>query len=338
MSGKVAFCVVSWNNAAVLPVCLDSLLAQTGVDFDIYLMDNGSTDETRSVMARYPGVRVTWSDTNHGFARGNNLLIKQALADPDVAYVALINSDAALDPAWAATLVAFAERHGRVGSLQGLTLDYYDHDVVDSAHIFVNKYLQGTQFGYGDSAEGVFYPRRVFGVNAAAAMYTRAMIEGLPDRKHDFFDERFFMYYEDVDVAYRALLAGWTAWFVPDAVAYHMGSFSAHRLGSNFSLRMTARNLPAMVFKNTPWPVLRRNFRPAWQQMMLFIEQAGVRHGPEVGRQTRRAFWRGLLRLPIYAASRRRIAAARVLDSNYLARIMRNDGIPGAMDDPTAIP
>jgi len=330
MGNKVAFCVVTWNNADVINACLDSLLAQQGVDYDIYLIDNASTDNTRAALSQYSNTHVTYSDSNRGFAGGNNILIKQALADPDVRYVALINSDAVLEPDWAATLVAFAENHGHVGSLQGLTLDFFDHSIIDSQHIYVNQYLLGIQHGYSESvAPGQYYPRKVFGVNAAAAIYTRDMIEALPDRQHDFLDERFHMYYEDVDVAFRALVCGWDAWFVPTAVAYHMGSVSAKRRGSSFSARMTARNWAAMVFKNAPWSVIRRTVRPASHALISFVRNMAEIHGPKVGWQTALALVQGILRLPIYASSRRRILAKQVLDSNYLLRILNNNGILG---------
>jgi len=330
MSGKVAFCVVAWNNAGILPTCLDSLLAQTGVTFDIYMIDNASTDGTRTVMAGYPTVKTTWSPVNTGFAMGNNIAIRKALKDPDVGYVALVNTDVELDPAWAANLVQFAESHPNVGSLQGLTLDYFNHDVVDSTHIFVNPNLHAQQYGYGEAAQpGGYYPRKVFGVNAAACMYTRAMIEALPDQRHGFFDQRFFMYYEDIDVSYRALLSGWDAWFVPDAVAYHMGSFSTKKRGSTYSLKMIARNTPVMAFKNTPTPVLWRSLpRIAYGFVKLLRVLAG-RDGPLGAVKYATWYVQGLLRLPQFAASRRQILAAQVIEDDYLMRIFRQNGILG---------
>ena len=330
MGNKVAFCVVTWNNADVIATCLDSLLAQQGVDYDIYLIDNASTDNTRAALSQYPNMHVTYSDSNRGFAGGNNILIKQALADPDVRYVALINSDAVLAPDWTATLVAFAENHGHVGSLQGLTLDFFDNSIIDSQHIYVNQYLVGVQYGYSELVmPDQYYPRKVFGVNAAAAIYTRAMIEALPDRQHGFLDERFHMYYEDVDAAFRALVCGWDAWFVPKAVAYHMGSVSAKRRGSSFSARMTARNWAAMVFKNAPWPIILKTAWPASRAMVSFARSMAEIHGQKVGLQTALALVQGVLRLPIYASSRRRILAKQVIDSKYLLHILNNNGILG---------
>jgi len=331
MTGKVAFCVVAWNSASELGECLAALTTQTGVESSVFLLDNGSTDNSREVVARFPGVRATWSDVNHGFARGNNILIAQALADPAVEYVALINADAVLDRAWGASLVSFAEQRGNVGSLQGLTLDYFDHTRVDSQHICVTGRLQGVQCGYGDpvSPPGEYYPRKVFGVNAAACMYTRAMIEALPDRAHGFFDERFFMYYEDIDVSFRALLAGWDAWFVPAALAYHMGSVSARKRESIYSPLMVARNQPAVIFKNVPTRVLLRSFGQTARGVVAFLREVARNHGIKAAAQVARSFVQGTLALPQYRTSRRAIQAARTMDDNYLMRILHSGGILG---------
>ncbi|MCL2489250.1 MAG: glycosyltransferase family 2 protein [Propionibacteriaceae bacterium] len=328
---KVAFCVVAWNNADVLRLCLDSLLAQTGVQADVYMIDNASTDETRAVMAEYPSVHVTWSKANTGFARGNNLMIAQALRDPQVGYVALVNTDATLDAAWASTLVGFAESRPNVGSLQGLTLDYFDHQIVDSTHIFLNPNLHAQQHGYGAARlpADQYYPQKVFGVNAAACMYTRAMIEALPDRQNGFFDERFFMYYEDIDVSYRALLCGWDAWFVPDALAYHMGSVSTKKRGSTYSLTMVGRNIPAVAVKNTPGPVLLRLVPNMAYGLAVLCRELLREQGARAALSLFTAYLGGLIRVPLYLGSRRRIMAAKVIDDAYLARLLRRSGVLG---------
>ena len=324
---KVAFCVVAWNNAAVLGQCLDSLLAQQRVDAAIYLMDNGSTDATRQLMAAYPQVHVTWSSENHGFARGNNLLIKQALSDPDVKYVALVNSDATLAPDWANRLVDFAEEHENVGCMQGLTLNYFNHDVVDSEHILVNGNLQGEQYGEGSQPQPGMQPRKVFGVNAAAGIYTRVMIEALPDQNHGYFDERFFMYYEDVDACFRSLVTGWDAWFVPAAQAFHMGATSAKKQTSSFITKMVARNLPAMVFKNAPGYVIAKSLPAAAKGMSWWLGHIRREQGRRAMLRTAASLLKGIARIPLYIGSRRRIQAARVMDAHYLLHIMRNRGI-----------
>jgi GT2 family glycosyltransferase len=326
----VAFCVVTWNNEDVIAECLDSIVAQTGVDVRLYVLDNASTDGTRDVVTRYPSVRLARARQNYGFAKGNNILIRKALEDPDVGYIALINSDAVLDPGWARVLVDFAGVRPRTGCLQGLTLDYYNHEIVDSKHIFVNANLQGIQVGHGDpNRPGDFYARKVFGVNAAAALYTRAMIEALPDRKHGFFDERFYMYYEDIDVCFRSLISGWDAWFVPDALAYHMGSVSSKKRGSIFSMRMVARNQSAVIVKNAPAAVIVKTLIPAIKAERHFLGQIRRDEGSRAAYQVLGSFLVGLVRAPRYLGSRLRIQGARRIDSDYLLRIMNQDGVLG---------
>jgi len=330
VNDKVAFCVVTWNNADVVGECLDALCAQQGVAFDVYVLDNASEDGTPEVLRGYPRARVTAGRVNEGFAGGNNRLVAQALRDPEVGYVALVNSDAVLAPDWAATLVRFAAERPRTGCLQGVTLDYYDRSKVDSLHIFVNGRLQGQQYGYGEPYQPERYAaRKVFGVNAAAAMYTRAMICGLPDQGKRFFDERFFMYYEDIDVCFRALLTGWDAWFVPEALAYHMGSVSAKKRGSSFAATMVARNQAAMLAKNAPWTVVRRSLPSYVYGLIVYLREIRRDLGAQAALATAASFVRGLARTPLYWASRRRIQAAAVVDADYLLRVMHNGGILG---------
>jgi len=326
---KVAFCVVTWNNADVIGQCLDSVLAQEGVDAEVLVIDNASTDDTLAVLGRYPGVRVTASSENTGFAHGNNVLIRQAMADPAVGYVALVNSDAVLAPNWARELVAFAEARPHVGCLQGLTLDYYDHARVDSTHIFVNGRLQGQQHGYGEARADTYNPRKVFGVNAAAAMYSRAMIEDDPDAGHGLFDERFYMYYEDVDLCFRALVAGFDHWFVPAAVAYHMGSASGKKRSSIYSPMMVARNQPAVIFKNAPASVVLRSVKPALRGEWEFLNGIRREFGTAAALRVAGSLLTGIARLPLYAGSRRRIRRRASLPDDYLLTIMNHDGVLG---------
>ncbi|MDR1264796.1 MAG: glycosyltransferase family 2 protein [Propionibacteriaceae bacterium] len=332
---KVAFLVVTWNNHDIVADCLESLLAQTGVVPVVHVWDNASADATPAVVRRYPAVRLTVSKTNDGFARGNNELIRQALLDPAVEYLALVNSDARLDPAWASTLVDFARTRSGVGALQGLTLDYYDHRVVDSHHICLNLRLQGVQYGYGqllvdlpraplDLARA---PVKVFGVNAAAGLYSRSLAEGLPDRAHGFFDQRFFMYYEDVDVSYRALTAGFESYCVPAARAYHMGSASTKRRGSAYSQRMVARNQAAMIIKSTPLDVLVHCAPQYARGLARFMRDIDRQQGRRAMLGVLGQWLFGLVTAPRYLGSRWRVRRAARLSSDGLMAYLGHDGM-----------
>ncbi|MCL2481844.1 MAG: glycosyltransferase family 2 protein [Propionibacteriaceae bacterium] len=324
----VAYLIVTWNNADIIAGCIDSIFAQAGVKSDVYVLDNDSSDDTITQVRKYRKVHLLKSTRNLGFAKGNNVLIRHALRNPDVQWVALINSDAVLDTQWTRNILDYVDGKPSVAAAQGLTLDYYDHHIVDSRHIYVSKRLQGIQYGYTELVDHeAYYPRKVFGVNAAAAMFSRDFIEHQPDPDSYFFDERFYMYYEDVDVAYRALVAGYDSFFVPTAVAYHMGSVSAKKNMKMYPVIMTARNHLAVVYKNTPWRLIFLSMPELLKGIKDFLQQVKHDHGVKGMRKVLGTYVIGLLRLPMYARSRREIRKHTRLGSNYMMVVMRQEGI-----------
>ena len=258
MTPKVAIVLVCWNNADLLTDCLESIAAQSYAHARTILVDNGSADGSVSVAgAVMPGITVIEAGYNAGFARGNNLGIARALEDPETRYVALVNTDARLHADWLRSLVDFAEGEQRVASLQGAHArrrrprrDRLDARLRRS----LGLRLAGTLAGARE--RGCPSSRRVFGVNAAACLFTREFIEAQPF--DELFDESMFMYLEDVDVAARATVMGWPSHFVPDAIAYHLGSASTGggTGKSRYAFYMTYRNNFGMLVKNLPWTIL----------------------------------------------------------------------------------
>ena len=254
---KVVSVVVCWNNVDLLPECIDSLKTQTYRDHSIVVVDNDSKDESvKYLKTEHPDVTVISLDWNSGFAHANNVGIRKAFEDPEVGYVALVNSDARLASNWVETIVCAADVRPKAASFQSLTLDYWNNAVIDSHHIFVARTLQATQAGNRVPHVRDYPTERVFGVNAAAAMYTRAFLEAQPFE--NVFDEQMGMYLEDVDLAARAFVMEWESWFVSGTYAYHMGSASSQKRASGFSIYMTYRNQPGMVLANFPAAIIRR--------------------------------------------------------------------------------
>jgi len=327
---EVAFIVVTWNNESIIAECLDSILAQQGIIPQIYLADNASTDSTVQVVRKYAGVHLVRSNKNLGFARANNILIDAVMRTTGIRWVALVNSDARLTPEWTRTLIDFAKDRSGVAGLQGQTLDYFDHSIVDSQHIFLSGALQGIQYGYGKPYEpGADFPRKVMGVNAAAALWTRDFIEHQPDSHSRFFDERFHMYYEDIDVAFRGFVAGYDSYFVPEAVAYHMGSVSAKKKRPSYSVTMLSRNQPAVIVKNAPVSVIVRSLPAAVYAWTVFLRQVAHEHSWTTAALAVANTIRGVLSLPRYLSSRRDVMAAISRDPSYILAVMRNDGMLG---------
>ncbi len=326
-TAKIAFLVVCWNNREIIDQCLQSIQSQIYASKDIYVIDNASADESaRYIAENYPGVHLIVSGKNNGFAKGNNMLIKEALKDKDVGYVALINSDAVLDEDWGHQLIKFLSLKKDFACAQGITLDYYNHDVVDAEHVYLGVNFQSVQYGYGEQYKREFaYPRRVFGVNAAAALYSAAFIKEQPNNV--LFDEKFYMYLEDVDVSFRAVVTGWANYYVPLARAYHMGSISAKKRSNSYNIYMTFRNQTALITKNMPI----HTFITFLPQALKF-EAHFYRHLYKTkGRQTMLLAIKGrvvgVLRAPLYTVDRLRITRRRSISSQQLERIMRSKGI-----------
>jgi len=323
---KVAYVVVCWNNKALLKECLDAIEGQTYKHASIYLIDNNSTDGSADFVEKnYPRVNLIRSDANNGFAKGNNIVIKEVMKDKDVQYVALINSDAILDKDWTTHIVQTALQKPRAAALQGITIDYYNRNLVDSHHIYMANNFQSTQYGYKELYdEKSYFTRKVMGVNAAAAIYSMAFIKSQPF--NDFFDEDFFMYLEDVDVSLRALMTGWDNYFVAGAKAYHMGSASSNKRSSDFSLYYTARNQFGLLIKNIPFRVLMHNFSTFIKFEIHFILHLKKNYSNHTARVYIRGRVVGILRAPIYIVKRKKIVGSRKLSSEYLNEVISKKG------------
>ncbi|MEE8602518.1 glycosyltransferase family 2 protein [Euzebya tangerina] len=328
----IAYLVVCWNNVDVISMCLEAIAAQTEAEHSVLVLDNNSSDGTAGhVKATHLAdsrVRLFRSGSNLGFAKGVNALIPHALADPRVTHVALINSDAILDPAWAAELMGGLADKQRVACAQGTTLDFDDRALIDSTHIYIRSDLQGAQYGYTE----VFRPehawtRQVFGVNAAAGLFSRAFIESQPG--HQLFDSRFYMYLEDVDVAFRSTMEGWNNYYVPSARAYHMGSVSSSRRASHYNYFMTWRNHTAVLVKNAPLRTIAAHLPRLLLAEYAFYRHMQVTGETEVFSNVSRGRLAGLARAPLYLGSRVQLWRRRRIDHAKLERFIAGDGMLG---------
>jgi GT2 family glycosyltransferase len=213
----VAVVIVTWNCERYLADCLDSLLALERVPQEIVVVDNASTDgAVESVRRDYPGVRLIEVGGNLGFCRANNLGI-QATHAP---FILVLNPDTRLEPRFLEELLpAFDDPH--VGLAAGKLLRF-DGETLDSCGQLLARSRQPVDRGYGQNDRGQFdQDAVVFGVCGAAALYRRSMLESIADPDDVYFDERFFAFYEDLDLAWRARRLGWITVYRHAAVGYH---------------------------------------------------------------------------------------------------------------------
>jgi GT2 family glycosyltransferase len=250
-SRYVYFILLGWNNRDLLDGCLASIKQQTYKDIRIVYVDNGSKDGSlHYVQKTYPDVIAIDGKINNGFAIGNNIGIKKALQDADCEYIALLNTDATIDKNWTETLVRFAEKHSDLASMQTPTLDYYDDTTLDSRGIKIDPMGRAMQLGYREKVKKRYESHRVFGVNAAACIYTAEFLRTQPF-DDDYFDSDLWIYLEDVDLAARAAILGYSNWCVEGAYAHHMGSVSSSK-NPGFSIYHIYRNNALLLLKNLP--------------------------------------------------------------------------------------
>ena len=237
--------VVNFNGEKVLSRCLESLKHQTFSNFKTIVVDNFSQDGSiDSIGELFPSVEIIRLKENIGFAAANNYAIKKA---KDFKWVALLNPDAIADPNWLLNLHAAADKNpvydffgshlrkqGSLNQLDG-TGDIY--------HLCGLAWRRDHGMPESQISRSV---GEIFSPCAAAAMYRRDIFLDIGG-----FDERFFCYFEDIDLAFRLHLAGHRCLYVPDAKVEHFGSAIAGRR-SDFAVYHGHRNMVWAYVKNMP--------------------------------------------------------------------------------------
>jgi len=244
---KVSVIIVNWNGKQHLEECLDSLSKQTFKAFETILVDNGSVDgSTEFVETNFPGVKIVRLDKNEGFCRGNNIGLQHARGN----FIALLNNDTLVDMNWLEELFKAMTKHYHVGICASCIVNYYSRDVLDTAGDGFDLCGVGYKIGEGMPVTKFQKERYVFGACAGAALYRRSMIDEI-----GFFDERFFALGEDLDLSFRARLAGYKCLYVPGAIVYHKVNRTVGR-NSDFLLYHSRRNVEYTFFKNMPFPLI----------------------------------------------------------------------------------
>lgn len=252
MHPHVPVIIVCWNSGEYLPRCLSGLSTQTYRDFEVILIDNGSTDEsTLRLLENYSNINlhIERFETNRGFAVANNIGARLARGR----WLALLNSDAFPQPDWLAHLIKTTENHPEFSFFASRQLQANRLDLLDGAGdtYHLSGFAWRQYFGYPADKFGLV-SREVFSACAAAALYSRKAFLQVGG-----FDEDFFSYYEDVDLSFRLRLQGFRCLYVPDAVVQHVGSVSVGAR-NNFSLYHWQRNLIWSFVQNMPSALLWR--------------------------------------------------------------------------------
>ena len=243
----VSFIILTWNSAAHLPRCLACLAAQTRDDFEVIIVDNASTDNaTDRLDETYPNLalRVERLDSNLGFAVANNIGARLARGD----WLALLNADAFLEPDWLANMLDAAQRHPNA-FFSSCLLQANHPDMVDGQGDIYHISGVAWRRNYNLPRESDLPESEVFSACAAAAFYPTQAFLTLGG-----FDEDYFAYHEDVDLGFRLRLSGLKCFYVPTAVAHHVGSTSFGKRGERATY-LGHRNLVWTFLKDMPGPL-----------------------------------------------------------------------------------
>jgi GT2 family glycosyltransferase len=270
----VSITIVTWNSAQYLSDCFASIRTQDYRDFEVIIVDNASSDGTRALLHEVePHWRVIYNEANVGFAAGQNQAMRASAGE----WVLCLNPDVVLGPDFVSQLVAAGEAHSDAGSLCGKLLrwdsatEQHKTNIIDSTGIYFTRNMRHLDRGAEESDTGQYdQPQYVFGTSGAAAMFRRKFIEDV-SVEGQFFDEEFFAFREDADLAWRAQVMGWKCLYVPHAVAWHVRRVTPERradlpLVINWH---SVKNRFLMRGKNASgWLCWRLFFPVAWRDLM----------------------------------------------------------------------
>lgn len=242
---EVAVVIPNYNGMQYLETCLSSLERQSFREFTVYLVDNGSTDQSRSFVAEcFPKVRWIQLDQNYGFSRAVNEGIRRS-GEP---YVILLNNDTQAEETFVEELLQGIRRHPKAFSCGAKMLSWQERDKIDDAGNYYNMLGWAFARGKGKPEAGYGREQKVFAACAGAAIYRRSVLE-----KTGLFDEEHFAYLEDLDIGYRARILGYENWFLPKARVFHVGSGTSGSRYNLFKIRYSSRNNIYLIYKNMPF-------------------------------------------------------------------------------------
>jgi len=242
---SVTVSVVSFESQALISDCLDAVRAQGAAVREVLVADNASQDETvERVRARHPEVSILSLERNLGYGAAHNLNFARSRGE----YFLALNPDVVLRPGFVARLVEILDGDGSLAAATGCLVRPGPEGRIDSAGISYDR--ARTRFidrGRGALRDCFAREEDVFGACGAAALYRRVALDEVSRPGESPFAERFFMYYEDVDLAWRLGRAGWRTRYVPDAESVHL------RGGSGSSVAFVEYHL----VRNRLWLSLR---------------------------------------------------------------------------------
>ena len=251
--------IPNFNGVSLLADCLESLTKQVYSNFEVIVVDNNSTDNSINFITKnYPEVKVIKLKKNFGFAKAINQGVREARGK----YLLFLNNDTKVTADWLNELVKFANLHPEVVSINSKLVNFYKKNLIDGVGITINEVGQAKSIGWQeidrDQYNNPFY---IFGATGGASLFKKDLFI-----KIGMFDEKYFMYSEEVDFAFRAQFLGYKSMYCPSAIVYHKHKATARKYPAKIEY-WQFRNMTQTIIKDFPTAILFKDYR--WLKIIL---------------------------------------------------------------------
>ncbi|MCM8783966.1 MAG: glycosyltransferase family 2 protein [Candidatus Omnitrophica bacterium] len=297
---SVSVVIVDWRSNKLLKNCLNSVFLQTYRNFEIILVENEPLDSfLREILSSFPQLRIIANKKNFFYSFAQNQGIKEAKGE----FVLSLNNDIILDRNFLKEVLNTIKMDRKIGIVSGKILSYKG-EFIDSTGQFLSRMRKPLERGHREKDIGQFdTPGFVFGACGACAFYRKEMLEAIRIEDGEYFDNNYGLFYEDLDLNWRAQLAGWKAYYNPKAIGYHLRGSSAKvnqpkfRIFKRFEFcyllpehkLMLLKNRYATIIKNETTQGFLRNFffifiydLSIWAYLLLFEPSIILRFRKEV--------------------------------------------------------
>lgn len=301
-----------WNGKHFLQPCLDSLRAQTHDNIEIIIVDNASSDGSQDyIKSTYPEVILIELSENLGFTGACNIGMEKARGE----IISLLNNDTEVEPNWVAEIVSAFDRNPDVGMIASKMLLFTERDKIHTTGDFFTTDGRAGNRGVWEKDEGQYDTEDyVFSACGGSSAYRQSMLE-----KIGLLDNDYFFLLEDVDLAWRAQLAGYKVLYLPTAIVYHHLSATGGGVTASFhdgrnSIWIVVKNLPRGLWRRYGWQIIKRQFGIAWEAIRAWRGEAA--------RARLRGIINGLWTLPSALKKRQHIQAMKTVSDDYIDSIL----------------
>jgi GT2 family glycosyltransferase len=310
-SALISVVIPTWNGVRHLAVCFNALRRQTLPAYEIILVDNASTDNTRELVeCDYPEVKFIQLPVNRLFAGACNVGMRSSHGE----FIALLNNDTEADECWLANVAATFRTHPNAGFVASKLRLFDQRDRLHSAGDFYSVRGVPGNRGVWQTDSGQFDDEYVFGACGAASVYRREMLDRI-----GLLDETFEFSCEDVDLSWRAQLAGYKCAFAHDAIVYHKisatggGILNSYYDGRNF-IWLLVKDVPAAIWRAHAGAILMSQLRITRDALRAWRGTAA--------RMRLKGQLAGMLGIPRMLARRRDVQRIRVIETAELYKLL----------------